>query len=184
MSESRMSEVGGRRSGVEQSEECKGCLPPLHAATISSITSSLANIDRRWRRACVLEVSKQLSCRQPEILDVGCGTGDLSLAFLRPSVRSSGAISATPCCKSAETRLPGANRRIRYNCWKEMLSPCRFLMPASMRSFPHSFCATWSILKRAAWKCAGYYVAAACWECWISPCPGCASSAIYIVFTS
>ena len=39
------------------------------------------NIDRRWRRACVREVSMRLTCARPEILDIGCGTGDLSLAF-------------------------------------------------------------------------------------------------------
>jgi demethylmenaquinone methyltransferase/2-methoxy-6-polyprenyl-1,4-benzoquinol methylase len=39
------------------------------------------NIDRRWRRACVREVSKRLTCARPEILDIGCGTWDLSLAF-------------------------------------------------------------------------------------------------------
>ena len=39
------------------------------------------NIDRRWRRACVDEVSKRLACVRPEILDIGCGTGDLSLAL-------------------------------------------------------------------------------------------------------
>ena len=41
------------------------------------------NIDRRWRHACVEEVSKRLECARPEILDIGCGTGDLSLAFSR-----------------------------------------------------------------------------------------------------
>jgi len=39
------------------------------------------NIDRRWRRRFVREVSLRLSAPRPAILDVGCGTGDLSLAF-------------------------------------------------------------------------------------------------------
>jgi demethylmenaquinone methyltransferase/2-methoxy-6-polyprenyl-1,4-benzoquinol methylase len=39
------------------------------------------NIDRSWRRTCVREVSRRLQSRQPRILDIGCGTGDLSLAF-------------------------------------------------------------------------------------------------------
>jgi len=39
------------------------------------------NIDRRWRAACVREVSKRAAISGPVILDVGCGTGDLSLAF-------------------------------------------------------------------------------------------------------
>ena len=40
-----------------------------------------ANIDKRWRRACVREVSKLLTRKPENILDVGCGTGDLSIAF-------------------------------------------------------------------------------------------------------
>ena len=40
-----------------------------------------ANIDRRWRKICVREVRRRAAVPAPEILDVGCGTGDLSLAF-------------------------------------------------------------------------------------------------------
>lgn len=40
-----------------------------------------ANIDRRWRRICVREVSERTVVSSPRILDVGCGTADLSLAF-------------------------------------------------------------------------------------------------------
>jgi demethylmenaquinone methyltransferase/2-methoxy-6-polyprenyl-1,4-benzoquinol methylase len=39
------------------------------------------NFDRRWRHACVREVSRRLACSRPAILDIGCGTGDLSLAL-------------------------------------------------------------------------------------------------------
>lgn len=39
------------------------------------------NIDRRWRRRCVKEISRRLSAPDPKILDVGCGTADLSIAF-------------------------------------------------------------------------------------------------------
>lgn len=39
------------------------------------------NIDRLWRRTCVREVGKRLEKARPQILDVGCGTADLSLAF-------------------------------------------------------------------------------------------------------
>jgi demethylmenaquinone methyltransferase / 2-methoxy-6-polyprenyl-1,4-benzoquinol methylase len=38
-----------------------------------------ANMDRRWRRICVKEVAKRLSVAHPKILDLGCGTADLSL---------------------------------------------------------------------------------------------------------
>ena len=40
-----------------------------------------ANIDRRWRKICVREVSGRIPVPVPRILDIGCGTGDLSLAF-------------------------------------------------------------------------------------------------------
>jgi demethylmenaquinone methyltransferase / 2-methoxy-6-polyprenyl-1,4-benzoquinol methylase len=39
------------------------------------------NIDRRWRQICVLELGKRTETARPIILDVGCGTADLSLAF-------------------------------------------------------------------------------------------------------
>lgn len=39
------------------------------------------NIDRRWRHHCLREVGRRLPCGTPTILDVGCGTGDLSLNF-------------------------------------------------------------------------------------------------------
>jgi demethylmenaquinone methyltransferase / 2-methoxy-6-polyprenyl-1,4-benzoquinol methylase len=40
-----------------------------------------ANVDRYWRQICVREVSKSLSVPIPRILDIGCGTADLALAF-------------------------------------------------------------------------------------------------------
>ncbi len=40
-----------------------------------------ANIDRRWRSICLQEIAKRVSSPRPKILDVGCGTADLSLVF-------------------------------------------------------------------------------------------------------
>ncbi len=40
-----------------------------------------ANIDRRWRKICVNEIRRRIRVPSPRILDVGCGTADLSLAF-------------------------------------------------------------------------------------------------------
>jgi demethylmenaquinone methyltransferase/2-methoxy-6-polyprenyl-1,4-benzoquinol methylase len=40
-----------------------------------------ANVDRRWRRICVREVEKRNAVPNPKILDLGCGTADLSIAF-------------------------------------------------------------------------------------------------------
>ncbi len=42
-----------------------------------------ANIDRRWRNVCVREVQKRTAVPRPKILDLGCGTADLSLCFSR-----------------------------------------------------------------------------------------------------
>ena len=42
-----------------------------------------ANIDRRWRSACVREVRRLTRLPHPRILDIGCGTADLSLACAR-----------------------------------------------------------------------------------------------------
>jgi demethylmenaquinone methyltransferase/2-methoxy-6-polyprenyl-1,4-benzoquinol methylase len=39
------------------------------------------NIDRRWRRICVREIRRRNGVTHPKVLDMGCGTGDLSLAF-------------------------------------------------------------------------------------------------------
>jgi demethylmenaquinone methyltransferase/2-methoxy-6-polyprenyl-1,4-benzoquinol methylase len=41
------------------------------------------NTDRRWRKTCVREVQKRVCTPSPRILDIGCGTADLSLAFSR-----------------------------------------------------------------------------------------------------
>jgi demethylmenaquinone methyltransferase/2-methoxy-6-polyprenyl-1,4-benzoquinol methylase len=42
-----------------------------------------ANIDRRWRNACLQEIEKRVAVSCPRVLDVGCGTADLSLVFSR-----------------------------------------------------------------------------------------------------
>ncbi len=40
-----------------------------------------ANVDRRWRKTCVREISRRNLVPNPRILDLGCGTADLSIAF-------------------------------------------------------------------------------------------------------
>ena len=42
-----------------------------------------ANIDRRWRNVFFEEIRKRVFTPRPKILDVGCGTADLSLLFSR-----------------------------------------------------------------------------------------------------
>jgi len=67
----------------------------MHAKAVKEMFGSIAgrydflnhflsgNIDRVWRRNCVKEVAGRLDVERPIILDVGCGTGDLSLSFSR-----------------------------------------------------------------------------------------------------
>jgi demethylmenaquinone methyltransferase/2-methoxy-6-polyprenyl-1,4-benzoquinol methylase len=42
-----------------------------------------ASMDRRWRTVCLREVGRRIRVSRPSILDVGCGTADLSLVFSR-----------------------------------------------------------------------------------------------------
>jgi len=42
-----------------------------------------ANVDRRWRKICVREIERRNRVADPKILDLGCGTADLSIAFSR-----------------------------------------------------------------------------------------------------
>ncbi len=71
-----------------------------------------ANIDRRWRRTCVREIAKRVCSAPRLILDVGCGTGDLCLAF-----RSLGPVIGCDFChpmlnigRKKITRISGAHR--------------------------------------------------------------------------
>ena len=41
------------------------------------------NVDRHWRRVCLREVEKLVRVTAARVLDIGCGTGDLSLEFAR-----------------------------------------------------------------------------------------------------
>jgi demethylmenaquinone methyltransferase / 2-methoxy-6-polyprenyl-1,4-benzoquinol methylase len=40
-----------------------------------------ANVDKRWRRIVATKLRERLSSKEPRILDVACGTGDLSLTL-------------------------------------------------------------------------------------------------------
>jgi demethylmenaquinone methyltransferase/2-methoxy-6-polyprenyl-1,4-benzoquinol methylase len=42
-----------------------------------------ANIDRHWRDVCLREIRKRVRVPVPRVLDIGCGTADLSLCFSR-----------------------------------------------------------------------------------------------------
>jgi demethylmenaquinone methyltransferase / 2-methoxy-6-polyprenyl-1,4-benzoquinol methylase len=66
-----------------------------------------ANIDRRWRRTCLREISKRIQISNPGILDLGCGTGDLSMLFSR--------IGPVAGCDFSHPMLQIAARKIKGN---------------------------------------------------------------------
>jgi demethylmenaquinone methyltransferase/2-methoxy-6-polyprenyl-1,4-benzoquinol methylase len=68
-----------------------------------------AGIDQRWRKACATEVGKRLDITNPRILDVGCGTGDLSLAFPGPA-RIAGCDFCGPMLKIGRDKIKDAGR--------------------------------------------------------------------------
>lgn len=64
------------------------------------------NLDRGWRRVCVREVSRQIKTSLPKILDIGCGTADLSIAF-----SDSGSVTG---CDFCHEMLIQGNRKVIY----------------------------------------------------------------------
>jgi len=68
-----------------------------------------AGIDRRWRKACAAEVGKRLDRRNPRILDVGCGTGDLAMAFPGPA-RVAGCDFCGPMLEIGRNKIKDAGR--------------------------------------------------------------------------
>jgi demethylmenaquinone methyltransferase/2-methoxy-6-polyprenyl-1,4-benzoquinol methylase len=61
------------------------------------------NLDRGWRRVCVREVSRRIKTASPKILDIGCGTADLSIAF-----SDSGSVTGCDFCH--EMLIMGAGK--------------------------------------------------------------------------
>jgi demethylmenaquinone methyltransferase/2-methoxy-6-polyprenyl-1,4-benzoquinol methylase len=74
-----MSEAGGRKSDKAQDVRAMFGAIARRYDLLNHLLS--ANIDKRWRHACVREVARRLARAPLAILDVGCGTADLSLAF-------------------------------------------------------------------------------------------------------
>jgi len=65
-----------------------------------------ANIDKRWRRRVVARLQTLLA-NQGRILDVGCGTGDLSiLLFEKTGAQITGLDFCGPMLKLAQTKAP------------------------------------------------------------------------------
>ena len=83
-----------------------------------------ANLDRRWRRICVQEVEKKIVVPHPSVLDVGCGTGDLSLVFSR--------LGPVTGCDFCHPMLQIGNRKIA----KSSCSSPIFLLEADALALP------------------------------------------------
>ena len=65
-----------------------------------------ANIDKRWRRQVVRRLQPLLT-RGSEVLDVGCGTGDLSIElFENTAAKVTGIDFCAPMLKLAQTKAP------------------------------------------------------------------------------
>ena len=65
-----------------------------------------ANIDKRWRRQVVRRLQPLLT-RGSQVLDVGCGTGDLSIElFENTAAKVTGIDFCAPMLKLAQTKAP------------------------------------------------------------------------------
>src|SRR2546427_7577800 len=65
-----------------------------------------ANIDSRWRRRVVRKVEPLLT-KGARVLDVGCGTGDLSIElFEKSAARVTGIDFCRPMLKLAKAKAP------------------------------------------------------------------------------
>ncbi len=73
------------------------------------------NIDKRWRRAVSRELSDVLGRHDAKVLDVACGTGDLSLELSKGSQASvTGVDFCRPMLLIAKTKSHGGDAAIPY----------------------------------------------------------------------
>jgi demethylmenaquinone methyltransferase/2-methoxy-6-polyprenyl-1,4-benzoquinol methylase len=70
--------------------------------------------DRRWRKVCADEVWKRLGPAACRILDLGCGTGDLSMAFAAPA-RVTGCDFCRPMLRIGSDKVDRAGRAGQIN---------------------------------------------------------------------
>jgi demethylmenaquinone methyltransferase/2-methoxy-6-polyprenyl-1,4-benzoquinol methylase len=70
--------------------------------------------DSRWRKVCADEVWKRLGPAACRILDLGCGTGDLSMAFAAPA-RVTGCDFCRPMLRIGSDKVDRAGRAGQIN---------------------------------------------------------------------
>ena len=70
------------------------------------------NVDKRWRRTVATRVRERLSSSSPRILDVACGTGDLSLTLFE--ITGAGVVGTDFCRPMLDIAAGKTSGRIRY----------------------------------------------------------------------
>ena len=70
------------------------------------------NVDKRWRRIVATRVRDRLSSSSPRILDVACGTGDLSLTLFE--ITGAGVVGTDFCRPMLKIAAGKTSGRIRY----------------------------------------------------------------------
>lgn len=70
-----------------------------------------ANVDKRWRRIVATRVREKLSSSSPRILDVACGTGDLSLTLFE--ITGAGVVGTDFCRPMLQIAAGKTSGRIR-----------------------------------------------------------------------
>ena len=70
------------------------------------------NTDKRWRRIVATRIRDRLSSSSPRILDVACGTGDLSLTLFE--ITGAGIVGTDFCRPMLEIAAGKTSGRIRY----------------------------------------------------------------------
>ncbi len=88
------------------------------------------NIDRYWRGVCVQAVRARLPHPGPQVLDIGCGTGDLSLAF-----SSLGPVVGCDFCHPMLRIGAGKTARGRHGHLIQVVEADALQLPFSDRSF-------------------------------------------------
>jgi demethylmenaquinone methyltransferase / 2-methoxy-6-polyprenyl-1,4-benzoquinol methylase len=70
------------------------------------------NVDKRWRRIVATRVRERLSSSNPRILDVACGTGDLSLTLFE--ITGAGVVGTDFCRPMLDIAAGKMSGRIRF----------------------------------------------------------------------
>ena len=79
------------------------------------------NVDQRWRRLVVKTLAANLPATEARVLDVACGTGDLSLALAEGMKAPSCRFGFLPA-DARHRRRQGIGSPLLFLLWRVMLS--------------------------------------------------------------